>query len=167
VLQGRIHPGKNQKQQHACCVIGTNICASELSAAEVIAAYKRQSPVASGCRFLQDPRLCISSLLIKKPGRRQGLLMVMTLAVLVYSVAQRRLRQHLVHDHETGPNQLNHPIMSPTLRWVFQLLEGMHRVRVTVHGQVHDLIEGLNDVQFNVLRLFGQEVCCLYQIPPS
>jgi hypothetical protein len=31
---------------------------------------------------------------------------------------------------------------------------------------VHDLIEGLNDVQINVLRLFGEAVCRLYHISP-
>ena len=93
--------------------------------------------------------------------------MVMTLALLVYSVAQRRLRQQLAHHHETVPHQINPPTTSPTLRWVFPLLEGIHRVRVTVQGQVHDLIEGLNDVQINVLRLFGEAVCRLYQISPG
>jgi hypothetical protein len=65
------------------------------------------------------------------------------------------------------PNQINQPITSPTLRWVFQLLEGIHRVRMTLQGQVHDLIEGLNDVQIKILRLFGEHVCCLYQIAPA
>ena len=62
------------------------------------------------------------------------------------------------------PNPINPPTASPTLRWGFQLLEGMHRVRMSVQNQVHDLIEGLNDVQINILRLFGNEVCCLYHI---
>ena len=62
------------------------------------------------------------------------------------------------------PNHINQPTTSPTLRWVFQLLEGIHRVQVTLPGQVHDLIEGLNDVQIKILRLFGHEVCRLYQI---
>jgi hypothetical protein len=62
------------------------------------------------------------------------------------------------------PNQIHQPTTSPTLRWVFQLLEGIHRVRVMVQGQVHDLIEGLNDVQINILRLFGHKVCRLDQI---
>jgi hypothetical protein len=90
----------------------------------------------------------------------------MTRALLVYSVAQRRLRQPLAH-HATVPNHINPPTTSPTLRWVFQLWEGIHRVRVTVQGQVHDLIAGLNDVQIKVLRLFGEEVCRLYHISPG
>jgi hypothetical protein len=50
------------------------------------------------------------------------------------------------------------------LRWVFQVLEGIHRVRMTLQGQVQDLIAGLNDLQIKILRLFGNEVCRLYQI---
>jgi transposase len=37
--------------------------------------------------------LFVSSVFVKKPCRMQGLLLVMTLALLVYSVAQRRLRR--------------------------------------------------------------------------
>jgi hypothetical protein len=85
---------------------------------------------------------------------------------LGYSVAQHRLRQQLAQHKQTVPNQINQPTTSPTLRRVFPLLEGIHRVRVRRQGQVHDLIEGLNDVQIKVLRLFGERVCYLYQISP-
>jgi hypothetical protein len=73
----------------------------------------------------------------------------------------------LVHQHDTIPNQINQPTARPTLRWVFQLLAGIHRVRVMVQDQVHDLIEGLNEVQIHILRLFGKEVCRLYHISPG
>jgi len=170
-IQARVGPDQGAMWHHqqvkACFVLGTNIGASELSNAEVIAAYKGQSCVEGGFRFLKDPLFFVSSLFVKKPSRIEGLLMVMTLALLVYSVAQRRMRQQLARHHETVPNQINQPTTSPTLRWVFQLLEGIHRVRVTVQGQVHELIEGLNDVQIKILRLFGEQVGCLYQISPG
>jgi hypothetical protein len=70
----------------------------------------------------------------------------------------------LTTHQETVPNQIKQPTTSPTLRWVFQLLEGIHRVRMTVQGQTHDRIAGLNDGQVKILRLFGNEVCRLYQI---
>jgi transposase len=156
-----------RKQQGACFVIGTNIDASQVSDAQVIQAYKAQAQAEGGFRFLKDPLFFVSSLFVKKPCRIQGLLMVMTCALLVYAVTQRRLRRQLSRQHDTIPNQINQPTDRPTLRWVFQLLEGIHRVRVTVQGQVHDLIEGLNEVQIKVLRLFGEEVCQLYQISPG
>ena len=93
--------------------------------------------------------------------------MVMTLALLVYSLTQRRLRQQLADRHETIPNQIHQLTERPTLRWVFQLVEGIHRVQVTMQGQVHDVIEGLTEVQIKILRLFGEEVCRLYQISPG
>ena len=152
------------KQQSACFVLGTNMPACHMSEAEVIRAYKAQSGGEGGCRFLQDPLCFVSSLFVKKPSRIQGLRTVMTLALLVYSLTQRRLRQQLADHKATIPNQIHQPTERPTLRWVCQLLEGIHRVRVMVQGQVHDVIEGLNDVQIKILRLFGDEVCRLYQI---
>jgi transposase len=170
-IQAQVHADdetiEQDTQAKACYVLGTNIAASELSHAAVIVAYKGQAQVEGGFRFLKDPLFFVSSLLVKKPTRIEGLLMVMTLALLVYSVTQRRLRQQLAKHHETVPNQINQPTQAPTLRWIFQLLEGIHRVRMTVQGQRHDLIEGLNDVQIKILRWFGHEVCHLYQIAPG
>lgn len=170
-LQAQVRPDPEKityrQQLKACFVVGSNIEAKQLSDREVIQAYKAQAQAEGGFRFLKDPLFFVSSLFVKKPCRIQGLLMVMTCALLVYSVTQRRLRQQLARQGETVPNQINQPTARPTLRWVFQLLEGIHRVRVTVQGQVHDLIEGLNEVQIKILRLFGEEVCRLYQISPG
>ena len=170
-IQAQVRPDheKMERRTHhkACFVVGTNIEVSQLSDLEVMAAYKGQAQAEGGFRFLKDPLFFVSSLFVKKPCRIQGLLMVMTCALLVYSVTQRRLRRHLARHNETVPNQINQPTARPTLRWVFQLLEGIHRVRVTVQGKVYDLIEGLNEVQINILRLFGEEVCRLYQISPG
>jgi transposase len=170
-MHARVRPDHgriaSRKQQSACFVIGTNIDGSQLGDPEVIRAYKAQAQAEGGFRFLKDPLFFVSSLFVKKPCRIQGLLMVMTCALLVYSVTQRRLRHQLAHQNETLPNQINQSTERPTLRWIFQLLEGIHRVRVTVQGKVHDLIEGLNKVQIKILRLFGEEVCRLYQISPG
>ena len=170
-IHGDARPDDEQigygKQYNACFVVGTNVDARQLSDADVIQACKGQAQAEGGFRFLKDPLFFVSSLFVKKPSRIQGLLMVMTLALLVYSVAQRRLRQQLARHNETVPNQINQPTRRPTLRWVFQLLEGIHRVHVTVQGQVYDLVEGLNEGQVKVLRLFGEGVCRLYQISPG
>jgi transposase len=170
-IHGDARPDDEQigycKQCKACFVVGTNVDARQLSDADVIQAYKGQAQAEGGFRFLKDPLFFVSSLFVKKPSRIQGLLMVMTLALLVYSVAQRRLRQQLARHNETVPNQINQPTRRPTLRWVFQLLEGIHRVHVTVQGQVYDLVEGLNEGKVKVLRLFGEGVCRLYQISPG
>ena len=146
-------------------MLGTNIEAAQRSDVEVIGGYKGQAKVAGGFRFLKDPLFFVSSLFVKKPCRIQGLLMVMTLALLVYSVAQRRLRHALARQNATIPNQINQPTSRPTLRWVFQMLEGIERVRMMVDGKVRELITGLNEVRMAILRLFGEQVCLVYQVP--
>jgi transposase len=95
-------------------VIGTTIGPNAWQDTAVITVYKRQSQVEGGCRFLEEPRCGVSSLLVKTPDRLQWLLMVMTLAFLVYAVAQRRWRQPVTPHQETGPHHSNHPTTSPT-----------------------------------------------------
>jgi len=43
-----------------------------------------------------------------------------------------------------------------------QVLEGMERVRLRVDGQGRDLLTGLHEVQITILRLFGEQVCRVY-----
>ena len=74
-------------------MIGSNIPCEQLSNVEVITGSKAQAQAEGGFRFLKDPLFFVSSLCVKKPSRMQGLLMVMTLALLVSAVTQRRLRQ--------------------------------------------------------------------------
>jgi transposase len=154
----------HKQHQEACYVLGTSIPDSQLSDLEVIDGYKGQGAVERGFRFLKSPVFFVSSLYVKKPSRIEGLLMVMTLALLIYSVAQRRMRRQLESMGETVPNQINQPTSRPTLRWVFQMLEGIHRVLVSVGDQVNCIMEGITDLRMKILQLFGQRVCQIYQI---
>ena len=153
-----------QQQRKACFVLGTSIDDEAVEDEEILPNYKGQGTAERGFRFLKDPLFFTASLFVKKPARIQGLLMVMTLALLVYSIAQRRLRQRLAQQQETLPNQIGQPTATPTLRWIFQLLEGINVVTVTLQRQVRVIIEGLTDVRKKILRLFGQNVCQIYQI---
>ena len=153
-----------EQQKKACFVLVTNeMDEKQLPDEEILSGYKGQSAVEGGFRFLKDPLFFASSLFVKKPGRLQALLMVMTLALLVYSVAQRRLRKELEQQDETLPDQLGNPTATPTLRWIFQMLEGIHRVTFSFQDQVHTLIEGLTDLKRKILRFFGENVCSIYR----
>jgi transposase len=136
-----------EQRRRACFVLGTSIPDAELSDLGVIAGYKGQGAVERGFRFLKSPEFFVSSLFVKKPSRMVGLLMVMTLALLVYSVAQRRMRKQLESAGDTIPNQINQPTSQPTLRWVFQLLEGIQQVSLDVDGQVTSIMDGITELQ--------------------
>ena len=112
--------------QRSCYVIGTNASGEDLAALAVIEAYKNQNAsIERGFRFLKDPYFFASSFFLKKPSRIMGLLMIMAIALLVYSVAHRHLRQQLLMHNERLPNQITKPVQNPTMRWICQLLEGI------------------------------------------
>jgi transposase len=152
--------------EKSCYVLGTNIDKSALTPEEVINAYKQQNTSIEnmGFRFLKDPLFFVSSLFLKKPSRIMGLLMVMTLALLVYSIAQRRLRQALAMHNETLPNQINQPTKTPTMRWIFQLMDGLHFVTLNINGVTQKIIQGWTQIKQKIIRLMGKTVMQIYDL---
>jgi hypothetical protein len=96
---------RHRMQVNACFGLGSNRSASALSDPEVIEADKGQAQVEGDLWFLKDLVFFVSSLLVKTPCRIAGLLMVMTLALLVCAVTQRRLRHQVARLQAMGPNQ--------------------------------------------------------------
>jgi transposase len=153
-----------EKAKEGHYVIGGNTDSNELSDAEVVAAYKQQQQVERGFRFLKDPLFFASSLFLKNPKRIMALLMVMLLSLLVYGIAERRMRACLAEQKETLPNQIGLEIEAPTLRWVFQLLYGINYLDISLGEQRHQVIEGITPLKQKILRLFGKSVADVYQI---
>ncbi len=155
---------ETQSQHNACFVIGSNIKDDELTDTELFRGYKSQSNVEGGFRFLKDPLFFVSSLFLKKPSRIEALLMIMTLSLFVYSIAQRRIRASLAAQNETIPNQIDQPVRRPTLRWIFQLFEGINFITLTFNDMIKTTVDRLNDLRLKILRLLGSAVCKIYQI---
>jgi len=102
-------------------ILATNVLDAQiLSPDQMLAEYKAQQHTERGFRFLKDPFFFASALFLKNPQRIMALMMIMVVSLLVYTLAQRRLRQALALSHQTIPNQKGKPTATPTLRWVFQ-----------------------------------------------
>jgi transposase len=95
----------------------------------ILADHKAQQTVEGGFRFLKNPEFIADTFFLKSPKRIGALMMIMTLCLLVYAIAQHRLRQKLKTTNDALPNQLGKPYQTPTLRWIFQLMEGIALVR--------------------------------------
>jgi hypothetical protein len=93
-----------------------------------------------------------------------GLLMVMTLALLVYSIAQRRLHKALKEVQETLPNQIRQETAKPTLRWIFQLLDGIELVKMCIKEDSYIVISGLTPLKQRILGYFGRFVRKIYEL---
>jgi len=139
-------------------IIATNeLDTSQLSTAGMLENYTDQGvSVERGFRFLKDPLFFANSLFLKKPERIMALLMLMGLALLVYSLAERKLREALKEMKATIPNQLRKPTQMPTIRWVFQMFEGLDILLISQNGQVvFRKLVNLRPVQQQVITLLG------------
>ena len=96
-----------------------------------------------------------------------GLLMIMTLSLLIYSVAQRYLRKQLDRQKETLPNQIKQPVQNPTMRWLFQLLEGIDVVYIRLNGSIQRQIMGLTPLKEKILRFLFDPVLSIYSLNPK
>ena len=148
----------------SCFVIGTNIDTLEINDLDVIKLYKNQNAAIenTGFRFLKDPKFFTQSLFIKKPERIEALLFVMTLALLIYSIAQRHLRQEMEKQQKEVPNQINKPTRTPTLRWIFQLLEDINVLYRKIDNKIELIIDGFLDLKQKIIRFFSSSVQNIY-----
>jgi transposase len=136
----------------------------DLSDEVAIAMYKAQSGVERGFAFLKDPQFLASSVFLKKASRIMALSLIMVLCLLVYRLAEWRLRQALAHTEQTVPNQLRQPTNRPTMRWIFECFEGIHLVTIRGPGGRATFVHGVQPLPALVIELLGSAVARLY--PP-
>jgi hypothetical protein len=128
---------------------------------------KKQSEVERGFCFLKDPWFMADAVFLKTPRRIEALMMVMTLCLMVYNVGQHWLRQRLAAQGQTLPSQVGKPTAKPTLRWVFQLMEGVHVVRLgleQIQAMFQEHISHLDAVKQTIIRLFGTHAQAIYGV---
>jgi len=131
---------------------------------DMLREYKEQQNVEGGFRFLKDPWFMADSVFLKSPERIEALMMVMTLCLLVYNIAQRQLRQALQAAEETLPNQLGKAVKNPTVRWIFQIMEGIGIVSFYGEGKelLRQVITNLDELRKKIIGLFGDTAMRMY-----
>ncbi len=142
----------------ASFIVATNVLdAAQLPEEELIAIYKDQHSVERGFAFLKDPLFLASSVFLKKPERIMALSLIMVLCLLVYRLAEHRLRDQLTATGQTIPDQVKKPTNRPTMRWVFQCFEGIEllHIRYGPDAATTSLILRLTPLHQQILALLG------------
>lgn len=132
---------------------------------QMLSEYKEQQNVEGGFRFIKDPWFMLDSIFLKSPKRIEALMMVMTLCLMVYNIAQYKLRQTLRIEKETLPNQLNKEVQNPTIRWIFQIMEGINIIQFyqnNVIKPIKEIMTNLNALRRKIIGLFGDSACRMY-----
>ena len=141
--------------------------AQALPASEILTHYKEQSvSVERGFGFLKDPLFFAHSLFLKSPARIMALSMVMGLALLIFALAERQLRLRLKQENVTIPSQKGKPTQTPTIRWVFQMFEGIDLLLIMQDEQVvQRKVLNLSPNHLQIIRLLGEQVQNCYSPP--
>jgi transposase len=145
-----------EARRKAKFIVATNVPAARKSAEEVLHLYKGQNGVERGFAFLKDPLFLASSVFVKKVERVMATGFIMVLCLLVYRLAEHRLRQRLAETGTTVPDQLKKPTQRPTLRWVFQCFEGISLVLMQREERMETVeVTGLTDLHLLILGMLG------------
>jgi transposase len=133
---------------------------------KMLDSYKAQgATVERGFRFLKDPLFFADSLFLKSPARIMAMIMIMGLCLLIYSLAEWRIRQHLQEKNETIPDQRGQPTQTPTMRRVCQMFEGVDLLIVRQDSRVvQRQILKLTPVRLQLIRLLGPAVQNCYLV---
>jgi len=142
-------------------IIATNVLNSqELSDDSMLREYKAQQSCERGFGFLKDPLFFADSIFLKSPERIESMGMIMGLCLLVYTLAQRQIRNALKESKSTIKNQLGKATNSPTLRWIFQGFQCIHLI--TLNQEEH--ISNWNKDRDFILRLLPDDCLRYYQL---
>lgn len=142
-------------------IIATNVLDSqELSDDSMLREYKAQQSCERGFGFLKDPLFFADSIFLKSPERIESMGMIMGLCLLVYTLAQRQIRNALKESKSTIKNQLGKATNSPTLRWIFQCFHCIHLI--TLNQEEH--ISNWNKDRDFILRLLPDDCLRYYQL---
>lgn len=130
---------------------------------QLLEVYKAQNvSVERGFRFLKDPMFYAESLYLKLPQRIMALIMVMALSLLVYSLAERKLRKALAAENLTIGDQKRRPTKTPTIRWVFQKFEDVLILYVYESSRLKLIQCELMPDHVTIIKCLGKHVEKMY-----
>jgi hypothetical protein len=85
--------------------------------------------------------------------------MTIVMALMVYTLAEPKLRQALEDQNQTVRDQRKQPTAQPTFRWIMQKFQGIHWINLEGQRQISNLTAGRR----LIIRLLGPPVERYYQ----
>ena len=144
-------------------VIATNDLGEEKNAmTDMLKCYKSQASTESGFGFIKGNDFQVSSIFLKNPSRVAALMVIMTLCLMIYSIAQHRLREGVKANKETVPDQKNNETSTSTLSRVFRLFIGIQLLNISSPEIDQTIVINMNHVRIKIVKLFGLVAMDIY-----
>jgi transposase len=133
-----------------------------ISAEDMLKYYKGQDNVEKGFRFLKSNTFSVSKVYLKNKARIEALTMIMVLCLMIYSIAEWKLRMRLEEENETVPDQKGKPTKKPTMRWIFFNFQGITELSTQKRGKMKLEILNMEEIHWKVLNLMGEQYVNIY-----
>ena len=139
-------------------VIATTDVKRKWTAAELIGVYKKQSVIERSWRFMKSKKLMVDALYLQKPSRITALMWLMTIALLIFSAMEYKIRQVMQENNLTIPT-LDHrkPPSRPTMQRLFQYISNssIHLIMIRQQDQIE--ISGLTRSLIDLINALGRD----------
>jgi transposase len=139
-------------------VLKTNLSEKECPAAQVLQEYKEQTHVERRIRNLKGP-LAVAPMLLEKPERMGGLLLILMSALMVMALMERAVRRSLKGKPMYGLYPENRPSAAPTAKLILDRFSTLCIVIIKERGTTSRRLADLSEVQRKLLDYMG--------IPPN
>jgi transposase len=139
-------------------VLKTNLSKKEYPAARVLQEYKEQTHVERRIRNLKGP-LAVAPMMLEKPERMGGLLLILMWALMVMALMERAVRRSLKGKPMYGLYPENRPSAAPTAKLILDSFSTLCIVIIKDRGTISRRLADLTGVQQKLLRYMG--------IPPN
>jgi transposase len=133
-----------------------------ISPEEMLKYYKGQDNVEKGFRFLKSDTFSISKVYLKNKSRIEALTMIMVLCLMIYSIAEWKLRTKLEEENEMVPDQKGKQTKRPTMRWIFYNFQGITELITQKKGKIESEILNMEDFHWKILNLMGEKYENIY-----
>ncbi|MEW5920204.1 MAG: IS1634 family transposase [Bacillota bacterium] len=114
---------RKEKERLACFVLITNVL-DQYSDGEILKEYKEQSSVETSFKFVKDP-FYVGPAYLKKPSRIKALAYVILIALLLFHLLERRVREALKQEDEPLLIPGKKKTFKPTGKKILESLENM------------------------------------------
>ena len=89
-------------------------------------------------------------------------MMIMTLSLSVYKIAEYQLRQALQKNSDSVPLAKKKSTQNPTMQHVFRLFQNVNVNNISYLGLKVEKVTGLNDALIKIIRYFGSDAETIY-----
>jgi transposase len=135
-----------------------------LEVEEQISAYKQQSKVERGFRFMKDGLFFASGVFLKKEERIMSVSMLLGVALLIYNLCELKLREAMKSANAMFHDGYAKDTSNPTIRRVIVNFEAIHVSKIFYNGKlVNEEVVNLKELHYKVLELLGPQYLDKYR----